>query len=95
MRRLGFKVLCLGLITAVLFSSGCASMQKKKRITDLEQQVAQLTQAMTQKEEQLAGCQELLNELEAQVRNLETLQNDLDKCRAQLKSSKEVMENFK
>ena len=78
-------LICLGLIAVMLFSSGCASTQKTKRIEELETQVAELTQAMKEKDEQLQSSQELFEEL----------QNELDKYKTQLESSEEVEESLK
>ena len=89
MKGLRFKVLCLCLITVMLFSSGCASAQKKKRIDDLETQVSQLTQSMRGKDAELVKCQESLENIKMQLLTLEELQNELDKCREELKACKE------
>ena len=73
MKGLKLRVLCLGLIMVMLLSSGCTSVQMKKRIEELETQVAQLKQAIKEKDEQLQGSNALLGQL----------QNELNKYRAQ------------
>ena len=90
MKGLEFKVLCLGLIMIMLFSSGCASTQKMKRIEDLEKQVAGLTQAIGERDEQLLRANSLLSDRDTLLQRIEELESQLNNCRKQLKSSEEV-----
>jgi len=73
MKGVIFKVMCLGLITAMLFSSGCASVQMKKRIEELETQVTQLKQAIQEKNEQLQSSEALLEELQNELNKYKML----------------------
>ena len=74
MKGLHFKVLCLGLIAIMLFSSGCASVQMKERIEELETQVDQLKQAVKQKDEQLQSNDALIADLQSQISDYKTRQ---------------------
>ena len=82
-------LICLGLIAVMLFSSGCASMQKTKRIQELELRVNQLNEAVQQRDEQLRNLQNLLDSKDMQIRSMESsYQSSIKELQGQIKKYK-------
>jgi septal ring factor EnvC (AmiA/AmiB activator) len=96
MRGFSLRFLCAGLITVMLFCSGCASTRQAKRIEELQMQVSQLRQTIMQKDEQLQKSQDLLNEKDMQLQDMEsTYQGSLEELKNELQKYKAQLENLK
>ena len=88
-----FKLLCLGLITVMLFSTGCASGKRVKKIQDLKGQVMQLTQTLQEKEAELATLQASLDDMQSSYEgSLAALESELEKYKAAQAAAAEAKE---
>jgi hypothetical protein len=91
-----FKVFSLGLITLMLFASGCASTQQAKRIEELEAQVAGLAEALAAKDVELQSSQQSLSQKDTQLKEMESShQNALAELQNQLERYKTQQEKIK
>jgi septal ring factor EnvC (AmiA/AmiB activator) len=81
------KILILGFF--VLSFSGCATIEKAKKVDKLEGEVGQLSQALKDKDAQIAQLQEMLDGQQKEMQENEILhQNSLDKLYKQMNELK-------
>lgn len=81
------------LAAIILFTSGCATIQRAKKAEELEKELSQLTQLIREKDAQIDRLQELLNNQQRQFqekelsceREAERLHKELSKLRTSLK----------
>lgn len=81
------------LTAIILFTSGCATIQRAKKVEELEREISQLTQLIKEKDVQIDRLQELLNSQQRQLREkelsrereLERLHKELNKLKTRLK----------
>lgn len=91
------------LIAIFLFISGCATIEKAKKVDDLEKRINWLMQAIKEKDDQINELREALNNQEKQIqerelsyeRSLEKLYKELNELKARQKAQERKEPNLK
>lgn len=83
------KMLVFSLLATFLFINGCATIEKAKKVDDLEKRIDQLSQAIKEKDDQINQLRESLDSQQRQLqeselsyeRSLEKLYKELNELR--------------
>ncbi|MFH1339208.1 MAG: hypothetical protein ABIH40_05155 [Candidatus Omnitrophota bacterium] len=94
MTRLKRNIFIAALLSATLLNSGCATIQKAKRVDELEREITQLRQLIKEKDSQISRLQELFNDQKMQLQDrelsykktLEGLNKELNELKAKPKA---------